>query len=404
MFTLKLLFWVSIFVVFYSYLGYGFLVALLVKIKHLFQGKIPHTAYNDQDCPVVTLIIAAYNEEAFIEEKLRNTLALEYPAGKLKVIVVTDGSTDATPVLASAFENVRVLHSDQRKGKVAAINRTMALIDSPVVIFSDANTLLNKEAILNITRHYSDPKVGGVAGEKKILRTRNDKAAGTGEGIYWKYESFLKKKDSELYSVVGAAGELFSIRTDLYEHVGNDVLLDDFVISLRICRKGYKVTYEPEAYALENPSASLKEEEKRKIRISAGGFQSMWMLRDLLNIFRYPLLSFQYISHRVLRWAVCPFLLPLILLFNILLVIMGAEQLYLYVLCAQIAFYLMAVAGWILSERNIKNKLLYIPYYFLFINISLYKGLVRYLKGKQTVLWDKAARQEYQKENTPKTV
>jgi cellulose synthase/poly-beta-1,6-N-acetylglucosamine synthase-like glycosyltransferase len=205
----------------------------------------------------------------------------------------------------------------------------------------------------------------------------------------------LKRLDSELYTVVGAAGELFSVRTELYEPVGDDILLDDFIISLKVCMRGFRVQYEPEAYAMETPSSSLKEERKRKIRISAGAFQSMVILKGLLNIFRYPILSFQYISHRVLRWTLCPLLLPVLFIVNILLLIQTKSDFYGLFLAGQILFYLAAAAGWQLANRNVKSKLLYVPYYFLFLNISLYQGFMRYRKGQQSVLWDKAVRDKY---------
>jgi cellulose synthase/poly-beta-1,6-N-acetylglucosamine synthase-like glycosyltransferase len=234
-----------------------------------------------------------------------------------------------------------------------------------------------------------------VAGEKKIMTAADTKIAGIGEGLYWKYESLLKRLDSELYTVVGAAGELFSVRTELYEPVGEDILLDDFIISLKVCMKGYRVQYEPDAYAMETPSSSLKEERKRKIRISAGAFQSMAILKGLLNIFRYPVLSFQYVSHRVLRWTLCPLLLPILFIVNILLLVQTPSGFYGLFLAGQILFYLAATAGWLLANRNIKSKLLYVPYYFLFLNISLYQGFIRYRKGQQSVLWDKAVREKY---------
>ncbi|WP_431214322.1 glycosyltransferase family 2 protein [Puia sp. P3] len=345
------------------------------------------------DLPAVTLIIAAYNEEDFIREKIANTLALEYPEDKLQIIFITDGSSDATPTLARGYDRITVLHRPERKGKVAAMHRAMQQVTTPIAIFSDANTLLNKESIYNIARHYLDPKTGGVAGEKRSWKPATARVAGIGEGLYWKYESFLKKQDAELYTVVGAAGELFSIRTQLYEPVGDNVLLDDFVISLRVCQKGYRVHYEPDAYAMETPSASLKDERKRKIRISAGAFQSMGMLAGLLNFFKYPVLSFQYISHRVLRWTLCPLLLPVIFIFNLVLVLDGAGRLYELVLAGQILFYLAAIAGWMLANRNVKSKLLYVPYYFFFLNFSLYQGFFRHLRGRQSVLWDKARRE-----------
>lgn len=276
----------------------------------------------------------------------------------------------------------------------------MQSVKTPYVIFSDANTLLNQDCIKNIVRHYQNDTVGGVAGEKKIVPSEAEAASGAGEGLYWKYESFLKKLDWEFYSVVGAAGELFSIRTDLYQYPGNNILLDDFVISLRVCQQGYRVAYEADAYALETASASIKDEQKRKIRIAAGGFQSMYLLRDLLNIFKYPTLSFQYISHRVLRWTLCPLFLPIVLICNIIIVGIGAPIFYTLLLVAQLLFYGMALMGWILSLQNRKLHFLYAPYYFVFINVSLYLGFARFVKGRQTVLWEKATRAKYNASET----
>ncbi|HTI09465.1 MAG TPA: glycosyltransferase family 2 protein [Puia sp.] len=396
MLFLSLLFFGSIFIIFYSYIGYGILVAFLVRIRRVFKGRrqAPVPA-SPSDLPRVTLIISAYNEENFIEEKIKNSLALEYPENMLELIFITDGSTDSTPTLVARYEKIRHYHQPERKGKVAAMHRAMTFVNTPIVVFSDANTLLNKDSICNIARHYLAADTGGVAGEKKIMTAADTKIAGVGEGLYWKYESLLKRLDSELYTVVGAAGELFSIRTELYEPVGDNILLDDFIISLKVCMKGYRVQYEPDAYAMETPSSSLKEERKRKVRISAGAFQSMVILKGLLHVFKYPVLSFQYISHRVLRWTLCPLLLPVLFIVNILLCVQTGSLFYGLFMAGQVFFYLAAVAGWQLANRNIKSKLLYVPYYFLFLNISLYQGFARYRKGQQSVLWDKAVRERY---------
>jgi biofilm PGA synthesis N-glycosyltransferase PgaC len=390
----EILFFFCLFIILYSYLGYGLLLWIIVRIKKLFITQRAETT-SPEDLPLVTLVVAAYNEADFIIDKINNSLSLDYPRDKLRLLFITDGSTDDTYRLASEFNDVQVLHSPERRGKVAAIHRAMDHVKTPIVIFSDANTLLNREAIRMIVRHYRSSKVGGVAGEKKIMTSGKDKSAGSGEGLYWKYESFLKKLDAELYTVVGAAGELFSVRTELYEHPDTSVLLDDFIISLRVCKKGYRIAYEPGAYAMEAPSSSMAEEQKRKIRISAGAFQSMVMLRSLLNIFKYPLLSFQYISHRVLRWTLCPLFLPIVLLLNIYLVYIKGGPVYIFLLAAQLIFYMAAIVGWILSINNIKAKILYAPYYFVFLNVSLYLGFARYLRGNQTVLWDKAAREKF---------
>lgn len=389
MIWIKLFFFLSLLIVFYSYVGYGILIWLLLKLKKK-EGNgndsVPYTS------PIATLIVAAYNEEEFIRKKIENTLQLDYPTEKLKIIFVTDGSLDNTGKIVEEYPRIMHLHENARKGKIAAIKRAMAYVDTSIVIFSDANTFLNKESILKIVSHYQDPEIGGVAGEKKISVDRNETLAGTGEGFYWKYEAWLKKLDSDFYTVVGAAGELFSIRTELYEHPGNDTLLDDFVISLTICKKGYRIIYEPGSYAIESPSNSMKEERKRKIRICAGAFQSMRRLKSLLNIFKYPKLSFQYISHRVLRWAICPFLLPIIFILNLLILISSTSYFYNTMFLLQVLFYTLALWGWIFSLTNKRFTPAYIAYYFLFMNISLYYGFIKYLQKRQSVLWDKAER------------
>ncbi|MBC9928796.1 glycosyltransferase family 2 protein [Chitinophaga qingshengii] len=389
MIVIYLIFFTAFFILFYNYIGYGVLLYGLVRAKRLFSKPDDRPAAPFE--PPVSLVIAAYNEADFIEQKIHNTLQLDYPSDKLEIIFVTDGSSDQTPDIIAQYPSIRLLHQPQRHGKTAAINRAMKQVQHPVVIFCDANTLLNSAAIKNIVQHYADEKTGGVAGEKKVVATGSTGAAAT-EGIYWKYESLLKKLDADLYSVVGAAGELFSIRTTLYTPVEEDVILDDFIISLRINMAGYRIAYAPDAYAMEAPSFSMEEEHKRKVRISAGGFQSIVMLSPLLNIFRYPLLAFQYISHRVLRWTLSPLSLPLLLISNIVLVWTGAGIFYQLVLAAQLCFYLAALVGYQQAKAHRKSKLFYIPFYFLFMNIAVYQGFFRYIGKKQSAAWDKAQR------------
>lgn len=389
--TIKVIFWFSVFIVAYCYLFYGALIWLMLKIrKLLFKSKF---FFDASYTPEITLLVAVYNEESVIREKILNSLKLEYPQDKLKIVFITDGSSDGTNAIISEYDQVQLLYQPERKGKIAAINRAMQFVKTPVVIFCDANTFLNKECIHEIAKHYADPKTGGVSGEKIVRETGNEQSlAGAGEGLYWKYESFLKKLDSDFYTVVGAAGELFSIRTELFEHVPGNVLLDDFIISLRIAQKGYRIVYEPKAYAVESPSSDIKEEQKRKIRIGAGGYQSIVMLSSLLNIFKYPKLSFQYISHRVLRWAVCPFLLPIIFILNVVIFFNRQETLYGVFFLLQCIFYVAAIIGYLQAIQNKKSRLFYVPYYFVFMNVSLYFGLARYWKKSQSVLWEKAKR------------
>lgn len=392
--ALEIIFWVALFIIFYSYLGYGILLFFIIKIRRLLGLSKPYTENEDYE-PEVTLFVAAYNEKDYVDEKVKNSFSLNYPQEKVKHVWVTDGSDDGTPDLLRKYEGVEVYHLDERGGKIGAMNRGMKFVKTPIVIFSDGNTNLGKESIREIVNLFRNPKVGCVSGEKRIYSKESDAAAGSGEGMYWKYESTLKKWDAELYSVVGAAGELFAIRTELWQEVEKDTLLDDFIISLRVAMAGYTIQYNPEAYAIETASASVKEELKRKIRISAGGIQSVIRMRELLNIFKYGTLSFQYISHRVLRWTLTPLLLLLIIPINLVLALnsgMDIHNLYTILFYAQMLFYAMALTGWFLENRKIKLKLLFIPYYFFIMNLSVFLGFKRYLKGNQSVNWERAKR------------
>jgi biofilm PGA synthesis N-glycosyltransferase PgaC len=382
------LFWIGVFIIFYTYAGYGIVIFILSKLK---SNKHSVPVLEDNNLPDVTLLIAAYNEEQFIREKIRDTASLHYPRQKLSVFFVTDGSTDRTPDIVREFSGVTLFHESQRKGKIHAVNRVMKYVTTPIVVFCDANTNLNPDAIRNIVRHYEDPSVGGVAGEKRIFVKSEDNASGSGEGLYWKYESFLKRKDSEVYSVVGAAGELFSIRTSLFEEPAENIIIEDFYLSLSITAKGYRFIYEPEAFAIETASVSVEEEWKRKVRICAGGFQAMGLLKHLLNPFRYGILTFQYISHRVLRWTLAPLFLPIVLLTNISLAIQGSFF-YTLALACQIMFYFIAWLGYLNRDKKISIKGFFVPYYFCVMNFAVYAGLLRYLKGNQSVVWEKSQR------------
>lgn len=379
-------FWTGLFIVAYTYLIYGMVIIVLARL-----AKRRPPAPIDTYVPDVTLVIAAYNEEAFIEEKIENTRQLNYPAGKLDVMIVTDGSTDGTPAIVSRYPFIKHYHQPERRGKIHAVNRVMKYVETPIVVFCDANTLLSKDAVKLMVRHYQDPEVGGVSGEKRIFTDASDNASGSGEGLYWKYESFLKRKDAQTYSLVGAAGELFSIRTSLFEAPPADSIIEDFYMSMKITQAGHRFAYEPDAIATETASVSVDEEWKRKVRICAGGFQAMARLLPLLNPFRFGMLSFQYVSHRVLRWTLAPLCLPLILLSNLVLA-MQPGMVYKVFLGGQILFYTIAVAGHWLRDKKVSVKGFFVPYYFVVMNVAVFFGLARYLRGKQSVVWEKAER------------
>ena len=375
----------SLAIVLYTYIGYGFVAYVLVKVKQLFVAK---RTYKSNYEPSVTFFVAAYNEENYIVEKAINSLSLDYPKEKIQYIFVTDGSTDRTPDILRNYEQFEVLHDPKRGGKIGALNRGMQQAKNDIVIFSDANALLNKESIREIVKHYLHDDVGCVAGEKRVKTQNLSNAAGAGEGIYWKYESFLKNLDYQLSTAVGAAGELFSIRRELYEKVEADTILDDFMISMRIAGKGLKIAYEPNAYASEDPSTSIENEAKRKVRISAGGIQSTFRLIPLLNVFKHGWLSFQLFSHRILRWTLAPMALLTLFISNLYLYV--NHESYGLLLFGQSTFYLFALIGAYFESKRIKVKLLFVPYYFSFMNFNMFRGMVRFLKKEQSVLWEKA--------------
>ena len=324
--------------------------------------------------------------------KLENTRQMDYPKDKLHLLWVTDGSNDQTNERLSAYPDVEVLYQPQRQGKTAALNRGIAHARTSIVIMTDANTCLNKDAIREMVRLFQDPTVGCVAGEKRVMQRTEDQMAAKGEGIYWKYESRLKRWDDELYSAMGAAGELCAIRKELYQPMPADTLLDDFIMSMRLLPMGYRIAYTAEAYAMEYGSADLAEESKRKRRIAAGGLQSIARLWPLLNVFRHPLVTFQYVSHRVLRWSITPFALIAVAVLNVLLVLGNAGGIYTLIWLLQLLFYGCATAGWWLERHGKKVTVCYVAYYFVFMNTQVFRGISYLMNHRNSGAWEKARR------------
>ena len=386
-----MVFWSALLLVFYTFIGYGLLIWFLNKFRNS-ESKEQVPNYE----PSVTFVIPAYNEERWIIDKVQNSVQLDYPSDKINFLVVSDGSNDRTKELVDHYEapsgiKLRHFHEPARKGKITAVERIMPYIDTSIAIFTDANTMLNKSAVKNMVQHFANPKIGVVAGEKRISSEEVGAAAEVGEGFYWKYESFLKNMDYQFYSVIGAAGELFAIRTELFEPIPKDSIIEDFYMTMNIASKGYRIAYAPDAYAMEGGSASVKEELKRKIRIAAGGFQSVYRLARLMNPFKYGRLAFQFLSRRVFRWVLVPILLPIILLTNVLLAWQGIEF-YQLLLVLQLLFYFFAGIGYLFEKRKLRFKILFIPYYFCVMHYAVYKGFARFLKGNQSVLWERAKR------------
>ncbi len=393
-----LLFWISIIGIAYTYFGYPLLIALLAKIR----APLP---LKRTSAPPVTLLIAAYNEELVIESKIRNSLSLEYPPGKLQILVVTDGSADQTPEIVKKFgkEGVELLHNPERRGKMAAINRAMPHARGEIIVFSDANNYYQPDTLINLTAPFGDDKVGAVSGSKVI--DRGDGNLGASEGLYWKYESFIKKQESRLGSCTSVAGEIFALRKELYIPPPNNIINDDFYIGMQAIRQGYRLVYVPEARSFERVSPSARDEIIRRTRINAGRYQAISLASQVLP--RSPLLVWQIISHKFMRPLV-PFFMIAAALFNLLLIVFPfsakgifARGFYLspplaqIVLLLQALFYMLAWIGGRLANQKETSRLarlLYLPSFLTNSNFAALKGFFQFLRGKQSHIWERAQR------------
>jgi len=399
---LEIIFWICAALVIYTYIGYGVLLYFLVRLKRIFvrrgsagtgiQAATSCGTADDNELPEVTFLVCAYNEQDTVDTKIANSHELDYPIDKLHLVWVTDGSDDRTNELLAKYDDVEVLYQPERRGKTNALNRGLSLAKTDIVVMTDANTVVNKGAVREVVRLMADPSVGCVAGEKRVLAKSEGEIAAEGEGLYWKYESTLKRWDSELYSAMGAAGEFCAVKKHLCHPMPDDTLLDDFIMSMRIVEQGYRIAYTADAYAMEFGSVNLVEESKRKRRIAAGGLQSIWRLSSMMLPWNNPVVAFQLISHRFLRWSVTPVALIALIPLNAALVLMNAGTVYTVIWCMQILFYFAACLGYFMAENGRKNKMLYIAFYFLFMNLNVFHGVAYLATHKNQGAWEKAKR------------
>lgn len=388
------LFWLSVGSVVYTYAGYPALLAAFARLRRRPAGSAPIT-------PPVTLLITAYNEEDVIAQKLENSLALDYPRDRLQIIVAADGSSDRTVEIVQGFagRGVELSFSPPRRGKMAAINRAIPYARGEVLVFSDANNLYAPDTLRALVQHFADPAVGAVSGAKVILQ--GDGALGDSEGLYGRYEAFIKRQETRLSSCIGAVGECMALRRELFEAPPDTIINDDFYLAMRIIQRGYRVVFEPRARSYERISLSARDEVARRARIVAGRYQALMFAPRLLPL-RQPLVVWQAASHKFLRPLV-PFALILALLANIGAVIWpgrgGHGALWRLappygrlMLALQGVFYLLAWLGGRLERTSAAAKLLYLPTFLVNSNAAAVIGLYRFLTRRQTTTWQRVAR------------
>ncbi len=376
---METLFWGSVLLILYVYLGYPL---LLLAMHRLFRRQ----PVRKQDIePEVTLIISAYNEEDVIARKLENSLELDYPRDKLEILVISDCSDDRTDEIVAEFagKGVKLLRMPERGGKTAGLNAAVPQAKGEIVIFSDANAMYDRNVVRAIVRNFADENVGAVTCESRYEIDEGDTSTES-ENLYWRYELALKRLESELGSLVGGDGAIYAIRRSLYRRMKPSDL-SDFVNPLQIVSQGFRNVYEPEAFSFEKGGESFDKEFRRKVRIVNRAWRGMMSMRHVLNPFRYGFFAIQALSHKLLRWLVPAFML-VAFVSNISL--LPEHIFYKFTFALQVVFYLLALVGWLQSRREEIARMFYIPYYFCLVNWASLKGIIENYTGRTYTVWN----------------
>lgn len=387
-------FWSAALLLAHTYFFYPLVLFAMEGVAHVVHtirfmrtgGDRRRRARDEVALPTVSLVVAAYNEASCIQQKLENSLALDYPAERFEVLIGSDGSSDGTDDLVRRCEDARVrLSPAPRAGKTTVLNRCVPAARGDIVVLSDANTMIDAAALRKLVRHFEDPEVGAVCGKLKLYNpTKQDYE----ESAYWSYESLIKFYEGKRGAVVGANGGLYAIRRTLFQQLPPSTIVDDFVIPLRILEKGFKVVYEAEAVASEETTEDYDKEFGRRARIAAGNFQSLRMVPGLLlPTAGFP--AFAFWSHKLLRWC-APALMGVALVANLFLL---DSLFYRFTLLAQALFYAMAYLGKAgVLKRGTAKRVASVAYYFVTMNLAIVVGFWRFLRNSQRAAWDRTAR------------
>jgi cellulose synthase/poly-beta-1,6-N-acetylglucosamine synthase-like glycosyltransferase len=360
------------------YIGYPLLIFILSR---LFAFPVRQA----EIIPSVSFIIAAYNEEKDIARKIENTLALDYPRDKLEIIIASDCSSDRTDEIVLGYTGLGVyLHRQpERAGKTVAQNRAVQISAGEILIFSDATTMYGTDALRRIVRNFADPTVGCVAGQL-IYVDRESTAVGRGCRSYWGYEKFLKSCESQLQSLIGVSGCLYSVRRSCHAKLAND-MIDDFVIATEIHLQGLRTIYEPDAVSTEDTNNRARDEFRMRVRVIEQTMSALDRYREVLNPFKHGMFAIQMICHKLLRYTL-PVWLLIALITSALL--MPSSDLFALVFLLQILFYALSFAGYLGERFKLNHSLLSMPYYFVLVNIASLVAFLKYIRGEAHVVWD----------------
>jgi len=368
------LFWLSVGVLAYIYFGYPVLVTVLARVFGREPARGPVT-------PLVSLVIPARNEEEHLEAKLRNALELDYPKDQLQIIVASDGSTDRTNAIAAQFagSGVKLLTMPSHLGKSAMLRRVVPQLVGEIVVFSDASSELEPQALRRLASNFHDPKVGCVCGLYRLKGPSDLRAQG--EGLYWRYETYMKQQESRLHSILGAHGAFYAIRRRLFPELRDSSINDDYLIPMRIVEQGYRAVYEPGAVAWERELSSMGGEFARRRRIAVGNCEQIVELRRMLSPSR-GWVAFCFFSHKVLRT-----LGPVFLLMLLVSTVWLPKPWSTFLLLLQAAFYTLALLGYLFNRQGKRVKWLSPPFYFCMANLAILIGLMHFLSNRQRPSW-----------------
>ncbi len=381
---MKIVFWTLFVLLVYCYFGYPFLISLFARLK-------PRLVKNSYTTPLVSIILSVWNEEDVIEQKLKNLFALDYPLDKIEILLGSDGSSDRTNEIIRKFPDPRLKFFEfvPRGGKMRVLNELVTKSQNEILIFTDARQIFATNAIKELVSYFADPQVGCVSGELKFLPPQRG-ATAQGINLYWEYEKWIRKMESQVHSMLGATGAIYAIRRDLFPRIPENVVLDDMFIPLKIIEKGFRALFVEAAEAYDEVAKGASEEHRRKARTLYGNYQIFGILPQMLNPFKSPI-ALQLFSHKLLR-VLAPFFMIALFLINWAL---GEESIYRFFFTLQILFYATALIGALARNQKygifkLVSKLCYVPYVFCLLNFSALVGLFRYLTAKQDTTWVKA--------------